>query len=394
MVVVEVVEHVVHVAVLERHRRRRRRPRGTAVAAALATAALAAATALAGLRLVAGPDALHRDAPRPPTATAALAAAATSLLLLATAATTTATTTAATAAAAASTARRHREVEHGDRREVLERRVGVPRDGLLARAERHARLVAQRPAARLVRLEQVDQRQVVLARAALHPLRAEQLRRLLRQVRVELADDCGARQAAARLPVATTAAVPAVSAAPRAPRVRKDAQAEVLVRDAGHAHENAPHDRRHGRRAALGRAEHNVVVEVAVDSQPTERGLHSLPQRRRERRWLVHEAAVAASHARVELLVPWLEHRRRGGGGALEERRRHAGAGRCGADVVEPRLLVRRVRLGLRVARLRALAVAAATALAAAIALALALALAAAASALAAAVAGAAATTA
>eukprot|EP00965_Chrysotila_dentata_P141325 4670805-Pleurochrysis_carterae.AAC.10 len=59
------------------------------------------------------------------------------------------------------------QVENCDAREVLDRRVGMPAHRLLRRAAQpHARLVAQRAAARLIWRQQVDQCQVVITRAA------------------------------------------------------------------------------------------------------------------------------------------------------------------------------------------------------------------------------------
>jgi len=83
-----------------------------------------------------------------------------------------------------------------------------------------------------VLLEQVDQREVEGARARLRLLQpAEQPRRLLLQVRVQLAHHHSAFQAAATFGRALALAT-AAGVGGRPPRVREDSQAEVLVRDA------------------------------------------------------------------------------------------------------------------------------------------------------------------
>ena len=121
---VEAAQHVVRVAITQRHGNRRR-------------AAVATNLTLDTRRgLVAAADALHCDAPR-------------------------------LRALAAALARGGLEIEDGDRRVRLDAGIGVPAHRLLRRrtAEARARAVAQRAAARVVGQQEVDQRQIVAARA-------------------------------------------------------------------------------------------------------------------------------------------------------------------------------------------------------------------------------------
>ena len=123
-------------------------------------------------------------------------------------------------------------------------------------------------------LEQVDQREVEGARARLLLLLCgEQPCRFLLQVRVQLTDHRRALQTAA---AAALVAATAAGVAARPPRVGEDAQAEVLIGDAWLAYQDAADDGRHGRGAALGGAQHDVVMEVPLGTQVRERRLHAL----------------------------------------------------------------------------------------------------------------------